>query len=494
MVRDNPPSIADPSVPTRPTSVRVAVFGLAAAIGAAAAVWYGLIGLTLSHYDARAHLVVARRMVDSLTPGWKQIGAVWLPLPHVLDLPAVLWDWSYRTGALPTALSVLALAAGLALLAGVIARHTGSAVAAIGGPAVILLNPNVLYLQSTPMTEPLLIGLAFAALAAVDAWTRHPTPRARMLAGAAIAALALTRYEGWCIAAALIVFGAWARRDDGWRRALSLAPWFAGAIGGFLLLSWGATGRWFVTSGFFVPDNPSLHRPFAAVLQVTEGTTALAGPVVLAIAAAGLVVVAIAGVRSPRQWLMLAPLAAMALPSFAFFQGHPYRVRYMVPLVAAAGVLAAMAIGRLPRRWQLGAAILLVAGAVVTRPPLDPTAPMVVEAQWETPFRVGREAVTQYLTTAYDGTPILASMGSLGHYMQEAAVSGFPLSSFLHEGNGDLFKAAFAAPKRYVRWVLIEDRAEGGDMLAERARQDPAFLEGFDRVAEGGGTVLYRRR
>ena len=32
--------------------------------------------LVLSHYDAKAHLVVARRVIDNLTPGWQQIGAV----------------------------------------------------------------------------------------------------------------------------------------------------------------------------------------------------------------------------------------------------------------------------------------------------------------------------------------------------------------------------------------------------------------------------------
>ena len=37
-------------------------------IGLAAAIFYYRRGLTLSHYDAKAHLVVARRVLDSLTP------------------------------------------------------------------------------------------------------------------------------------------------------------------------------------------------------------------------------------------------------------------------------------------------------------------------------------------------------------------------------------------------------------------------------------------
>jgi hypothetical protein len=58
--------------------------------------YYAQAGLTNSHYDARAHLVVARRVFDSLTPGWQQIGAVWLPLPHMLNMVPVQVDAPVR--------------------------------------------------------------------------------------------------------------------------------------------------------------------------------------------------------------------------------------------------------------------------------------------------------------------------------------------------------------------------------------------------------------
>ena len=41
--------------------------------------------------------------------------------------------------------------------------------------------------------------------------------------------------------------------------------------------------------------------------------------------------------------------------------------------------------------------------------------------------------------------------------------------------------------------MLIEEKAEGGDMLAQRAREDPQFLDGYSRVCEGAGLALYRR-
>jgi hypothetical protein len=48
-------------------------------------------------------------------------------------------------------------------------------------------------------------------------------------------------------------------------------------------------------------------------------------------------------------------------------------------------------------------------------------------------------------------------------------------------------------PERHAGWILIEEQAEGGDVLAARARTTPSFLERFDRVCEGGGVALYRR-
>ncbi len=110
--------------------------------GSLAAIHYFQLGLTLAHYDARAHLVVARRILDSLTPGWQQIGAVWLPLPHVLNMLPVQVDAWYRTGASGVAISVLSMALAAGSLAHLLLRTTGSIVAAFTGATLLLVNPE----------------------------------------------------------------------------------------------------------------------------------------------------------------------------------------------------------------------------------------------------------------------------------------------------------------------------------------------------------------
>src|SRR6476646_5637717 len=119
----------------------------AALLGAIVALHYHHIGLTLSHYDARGHLVVARRIFDSITPGWQQIGAVWLPLPHLLNAIPVQVDMLYRTGASGVAISVAAFAIAAAAIAWITAMLTRSEIAAAAAAVVFALNPNVVYLQ-----------------------------------------------------------------------------------------------------------------------------------------------------------------------------------------------------------------------------------------------------------------------------------------------------------------------------------------------------------
>src|SRR5690242_12914286 len=138
---------------------------VALTLGSWGAAHYWRASLSLSHYDARAHLVVARRVFDSLTPGWQQVGAVWLPLPHLLNMIPVQVDWLYRTGASAIAISVISMAIAAGSLAWILQRITGSLAGGLTCAALLMLNPDVLYLQSTPMTEPLLFGTTFLAVA-----------------------------------------------------------------------------------------------------------------------------------------------------------------------------------------------------------------------------------------------------------------------------------------------------------------------------------------
>src|SRR4030095_7720211 len=101
---------------------------------------------------------------DNLTPGWQQIGAVWLPLPHLLDMLPVQVDLFYRTGLFALIVSVACLAITCCAAARLILRATGSSAGAVTSSVLLVFNPNLLYLHTTPMTEPRLLAATSLAV------------------------------------------------------------------------------------------------------------------------------------------------------------------------------------------------------------------------------------------------------------------------------------------------------------------------------------------
>jgi hypothetical protein len=496
-----PPAVTAPRSAETKASRFVRTAAIAALLwGGAAALFYSAQGLALSHYDARAHLVVARRVFDSLTPGWEQIGAVWLPLPHLLNLGPVQIDLLYRTGASAIAISVLSFALAVYAMTALIVEATGSRTAAGTAALLFMLNPNILYLQSTAMTEPLLLGLLMLATWTLFRWAADPSWR--RIAGWSLLAACLTRYEAWPFVAAGLFLAAFAR----WHRGvnvhellgdigrLSIFPVLA--VAAFLLHSKITVGTWFVTGGFYVADPATQGKALAVTGLIWWGACRL-GSYALIFAAAGAVIVILRTAGDPRRnraLIALALLAVVALPWYAFYQGHPFRIRYMVPVLAGAITCIGVALGFLNAQSRgLAAAAVLLATLATTRP-FDSDAAMVREGQWDVGKTRAREVVTRCLEDRVPGEAVLMSMGSLAHYMQNLSWSGYQLRDFIHEGNGVIWQAAVRAPGEHVNWVVVEERSEGGDVLAQRIGADARYLREFDRVCEAAGVALYRKR
>ena len=298
---------------------------------------------------------------------------------------------------------------------------------------------------------------------------QQPGRRRNAVVGWTLALACMTRYEAWPVTICALVAAvyAWWRSGVGFpascRRAASIAVYPAMAVAAFAIYSRVVIGEWFTTSGFFVPENKALGRPLVAAAEIWWGAHALSGSLTIAIAAIGLaalLVIASVYRRRAASLIPLALLASAALPWAAFVRGHPFRIRYMVPLIAIEAIGAGAAVG-VVKRAALASALVVATALAFDIRPLDPSAPMVLEAQWDVPNVPAREAVTRCLRADYDGETIMASMGSLGHYMQEAATSGFAVRNFLHEGNGDIWLAALDGPRPYAGWLHDRGKSRG---------------------------------
>jgi 4-amino-4-deoxy-L-arabinose transferase-like glycosyltransferase len=178
--------------------------------------------------DAVAHMGIARRIVDTNSPGLVQLGSPWLPLPHLLMLPFIWkmeWWQDGMAGAWPSLVCFVLAVAGLYRLA----RRMMSTPWAFVAAAFFGLNANLLYLSTTAMTEPLFLALLvwivlvtcelleYAGEQAIEKVTNH-----LVLLGMLILAAVMTRYDGWILGAAVWCLVAWqlARRRKLWAKVL----------------------------------------------------------------------------------------------------------------------------------------------------------------------------------------------------------------------------------------------------------------------------------
>jgi hypothetical protein len=125
-------------------------------IGLSSAVYlFQLDNLFLIYYnDSISHLVRSREYVDSLRPGlFEQMGTGWLPLTHLLLLPFSLMDSLFTSGFAGLALSLPCLAISSVFLYRIIRMQIGITYISIAGALLYALNPNLLYLGITAMTE-----------------------------------------------------------------------------------------------------------------------------------------------------------------------------------------------------------------------------------------------------------------------------------------------------------------------------------------------------
>jgi hypothetical protein len=204
---------------------------LAGAVALGAFLFYFHHHVILLYGDAVAHINIARRVFDSRDPGPLQLGTVWLPLPHVLMLPLVISRWMWQTGtggAIPSMAAYVAGALGLFRLVRrtleVKANPRLARIAAWFAGMVYVANPNLIYLQTTAMTEPLYLALFIWATVFFSEFVSDPHPlrlakngfaakgwatqgeanRSLRNCGILLILMMLTRYDGWF---AGVVFG-----------------------------------------------------------------------------------------------------------------------------------------------------------------------------------------------------------------------------------------------------------------------------------------------
>ena len=526
-----------PTVPPAWAGDYRAFFFLTCTISLLAYMHFARAGDLLLYGDAVAHMNIARRVVDSRTPGLLQLGTVWLPLPHLLMLP-LIWStplWSTGVaGAVPSMIAFVASVMGIFRLVwrglSSLPNYSGSArFTAWLAALVFALNPNLLYLQTTAMTEVIYLACyiwatVFFSEFAITLFRGDDRTSCRSLvwSGFFLCLGALTRYDGWFAATiyavlALVLLIVASRRSG-------LEPWhflyerrWRRAIAGFVLLLAITPVIWLTYNQIEFGDPLSFLRgPYSA--KAIEARTRKPGdahhpgwdsPQVGALYFVKSAEINMAaGDRSQRIWIYAALLGAVMtvgfirplwswlllwipLPFYAMsiaWGGVPifipkwwpfsyYNVRYGTQLIPALVVFGALLVYLFLRKFSSDKAkyvTALVAIAFVGwsyYSAWHATPISLKEAQVNSVDRIAIETeLSREIQLLPPDSTILMYLGDYGGALQRI---GFPLKRTINEGNYRYWQSALMDPARMAEYVIATD----GGPVAEAIKRHPEGLQ-----------------
>ncbi len=461
-------------------------------------------GLGLAYNDARSHLDIGRRVVEGLKPGLAQIGSVWLPLPHLLMVPTIWNDFMWHTGLSGAIISMFSYVA-TGLLVYQYLKELGVKIfGRLVAVAIFALNLNIIYLQSTAMTELLLIATMMAGCYYLLVWQKRGDVLDIIKAAFFIMLSTLNRYDGWFLfgfAGLLILIQVFRKKG------------YKAAEGSFILYSTLAgigIVLWFVWNALIFKDPLYfILGPFSAHAQQQQlleaGVLATKGNLLLSIKVyfyalffnSYTFIVLLSFLGAAALWFdrkvssgmrimsvsLIAPLLFNIIAlyfgfSVLYVQGISgntwFNVRYGVMLAPTIAVFIGYLIHKLPDlKWVIvSLAFVTIFISLVN-----------IDAVTIDDARVGssQKNVSEVSGWLHDNAANKDGFILISAASHDAIIfsSGLPLAKFIHEGTGAYWESAVASPDRWARWIVMRTYDENDLTYRELSKQDPKWIEDY---------------
>ena len=404
--------------------------------------------------DAASHLVKARQLIDSWQPGIQNIGTVWLPIPHLVLLPFSLIDSLFVTGTAGPVVGIPLLIGTVLLLFGIVRRLTHSRPIALLGALTFGVNPNIVYLSLTPMSEPVFFFLIALSGYCLFRWMYEQNDRWMIACAVAVMLSTLSRYEAWVLApclAVVLLFESYRsyKNADRARLWLFLLGAFISLAG---ILLWFLWNKWMFGDFFqFAPwkyrppssaaNFPMRYRQESVTLTLVRALLNVFGPIVM-IAGLGGIAVIRKFVHRPIQYFAYLFLALPALfifagilTDFVLIDQWWWNWRFVLVFGVFAAVAGSLGISRLFGVIRSRFAKGILVAALLAMPVVQLTVPDVSVATHEDAAKIF-SGLTKYATafgeklgSVYSGgTIVLFTGGGLGERIMLS--SGIPLKNF----------------------------------------------------------------
>ncbi len=336
-------------------------------------------------HDALEHLNIARKFVDGPPRfDFTQLGGYWLPLQHLVMAPFVWNDFLWRSGLAGSIPSMLAYVLAAFYVFRAARALTHNSFVSYLGSLLFMLNPTILYIQSTPASAMLNLALFTMTCYYLLAWSQSGKASHLLSTAASICLATLTSYDAWIFFGVLLllipVIGLVKRQKREQITSNMLIYSILGGVGMLLWIIW-CWNRFgdplyflhmrLVSSTHFaqliVTHHLSTYHNLAQTL-LFYGQTALdtLGIALVAIAGLALIVFLARRANKPEVFAVLMLLAPVALYLAAMYSGqilligpatlpinlqdHLFRARLGAELVAPTAILVAALVGSLTSR------------------------------------------------------------------------------------------------------------------------------------------------
>jgi len=500
---------------------------------------------TLLYGDANAHLLIARRLIDNITPGLAQLGGVWLPLPHLLMVPFVWNDYLWRTGLAGSIVSFICYIVASIYVFLSARRLTKNGLASFVGTLVFILNPNILYLQSTPLSELVLIATLTAACYYFLAWAQTDSSIYLILAAGTMFLATLSRYDGWATFLAflaLIVLIGWLRHHS--RTHIEGNVIIFASLGGLGII------LWFVWNALIFGDPLYFqHGPFSAQAQQSSLISEhllytyhdlvqsirffmidcidIIGPILFILGVIALIIFLWRRRITPETLAALAFLAPIPYYIFSLYSGQaslylptavpgyaPYQLfnaRYGEVVVVPAAIFLAFLADflvrgplRSSRRQSFAHHLLRVAGKCLG--PLACTVIIIGQAALIANTGIitlqdgeyglactPTHSIVIYLAQHYAGGKILEDLYTSKIDTLESTV-GIDFKNMVYEGSGSLWTEALSHPQWVVDWIIVNTNNPDDSVSRKININSSTFTSQYSFVLqEPDGLTLYHR-
>ncbi len=513
--------------PVLPAGITIAVWAAILVVALGSLQFFYTRGLTQLYGDTFAHMAGARRLFDSMTPGYPEIGNVWLPLFHLLVAPLATSDHLWRTGLAGSLIATAAFAVSAWFLFRLALEMNGSLSAALVTLTAFLLCPSMFYLASTPMTEPLAIMWVVVAVYALFRY--QVIGGAGWVVAAAFAAFfgTLTRYSGWYFLPFAALFVLLARKGL-WRVRLSRAALFS-VIAGLGPALWmlhdairagnplefyngpnsaqAIYAHQVATTAFRYPTDGSI---LLSARYYVEDLKLILGPWLLVLAALGLMMWMLERRFRTRRaatllLLVLLPFyiqamagAAVALYVPTYFPHSYYNLRYGIEMLPGIALLASFVISpTLSRGFRKGMLVACLAVLGVQNVWMlaggARKLPVVREGILNTPCNTQPDqALIAFFRSHYDGQRILMQSGE---WPCVAPTLDIHFRNILSGSNRSCWRKLPNGAQKLVEWIVSGE----GDPVDILMRAYPGAFNDFVPVyhrnfPQQQSITIYRRK